>query len=182
MEQVYAAIIALAGVLLSILISLIIAIWNKKYNYNHLFAESVSKNRMEWINVWRENISTFLATSDLLRENNDLAQMEGTSTEVTTPEKTAAGKGTPTEAELDQIRDYMALRERMLKSRYMISARLNLNERLHQRMYEVLRALNVGNVSDKDFTAMCELIESLAREILKEEWERVKEEAHGEHQ
>ena len=43
--EVIAAIIALAGVILSTAISLIIGFWSKRYNYHHLFAETVSQSR-----------------------------------------------------------------------------------------------------------------------------------------
>lgn len=37
-----------------------------KFNYKKMFVETISKNRMEWINVWRENISKFLDCSEIL--------------------------------------------------------------------------------------------------------------------
>ena len=75
-DEVIAAIIALAGVVLSVGISLMVSLLTRRYNYNQLFAETVSKNRMEWINVWRESVSTFLAIAEVLHE----CKAAGTST------------------------------------------------------------------------------------------------------
>ena len=59
--EVIAAIIALAGVILSTAISLIIGFWGKRYNYHHLFAETVSQSRNTWLNEMREYIAEMLA-------------------------------------------------------------------------------------------------------------------------
>ena len=37
-----------------------------RLGYKQLFAKTVSANRMDWINVWRENISRFLACAEIL--------------------------------------------------------------------------------------------------------------------
>ena len=39
-----------------------------RFSYKQLFAETVSKNRMDWINVWRENVSKFLACAEVLHD------------------------------------------------------------------------------------------------------------------
>lgn len=59
--EVIAAIIALSGAILSIGISLIISLWTRRYNYNQLFAETVSESRNKWLNEMRGFISTMLA-------------------------------------------------------------------------------------------------------------------------
>ena len=68
--EVIAALIALVGVILSVSITLVLGLATRKYNYNQLFAQTVSSNRMEWINVWRENISTFLAGVKVLHKKS----------------------------------------------------------------------------------------------------------------
>ena len=60
-SEVIAAIIALSGAVLSIGISLIISLWTRRYNYNQLFAETVSESRNKWLNEMRDFISTMLA-------------------------------------------------------------------------------------------------------------------------
>lgn len=59
--EVVAAIIAFCGVILSVLISVLIHLGVSKYNYNQLFAQTVSQSRNQWLNEMRENISIMLA-------------------------------------------------------------------------------------------------------------------------
>ncbi len=59
--EVIAAIIALSGVVLSVGISFIVSLWTRRYNYNQLFAETVSESRNKWLNEMRGFISTMLA-------------------------------------------------------------------------------------------------------------------------
>ena len=150
METIIAAIIALAGVILSVGISLLVALLTRRYNYHHLFAETVSKNRMEWINVWRENISTFLALAETLHE----CYKKGTSCAL------------------------CELKKEMLKARAMITTRLNMTEELHCLMFAAIKQIDCSQ-SNTQFEAQREYIEELARKILKPEWERVKNEAQG---
>lgn len=44
-DKIIAAIIALAGVILSVGISLMVSLLTRRYNYNQLFAETVSDSR-----------------------------------------------------------------------------------------------------------------------------------------
>lgn len=60
-SEVIAAIIALSGAILSVGISIIISLWTRRYNYNQLFAETVSESRNKWLNEMRGFISTMLA-------------------------------------------------------------------------------------------------------------------------
>lgn len=155
--EVIAAFIALGGVILSALVSLLIALWTRRYNYHYLFAETVSQNRMDWINVWRENVAVFLSTAAVLHEIY-----------------TAKGQTNNMDAE-----KLLELKRELLRARTMISARLNLNENSHKRMFETIRALDYKTTDEEWFAWMLEMIESIAREILKPEWERVKKEARG---
>ena len=148
--EVTAAIIALSGVIVSVGISLLVALLTRRYNYHHLFAETVSKNRMEWINVWRENISTFLAIAETLHE--------------------CCKKDTPCEL--------CELKKEMLKARAMITTRLNMTEELHCLMFAAIKQIDCSQ-SNTQFEAQREYIGELARKILKPEWERVKNEAQG---
>ena len=60
-SEVIAAFIALGGVILSVGISFIVSLWTRRYNYNQLFAETVSESRNKWLNEMRDSISTMLA-------------------------------------------------------------------------------------------------------------------------
>ncbi len=159
--EVIAALIALGGVLVSVLITLLLGLSTGKYNYNQLFAETVSKNRMDWINVWRENISTFLACAKVLHKF------------YSTNWKTADNNSK--EADKFDEDDYLFKLE---QSRSMITTRLNMKEEMHVLMFGAINKLDYDKDNDK-FNAQCEYIEKLARSILKPEWERVKEEAKG---
>lgn len=64
METIIAAIISLLGVLLSLGISLLVALLTRRYNYHHLFAETVSDSRNIWLNEMREYLSEMLAQAD----------------------------------------------------------------------------------------------------------------------
>ena len=63
---VISALIAFGGVIISILVTIAFGVITNRYNYNQLFAQTISNNRMDWINVWRENISKFLACAEFL--------------------------------------------------------------------------------------------------------------------
>ena len=155
-STVAAALIALSGVILSVALSFLVSLITNKYNYNKLFAETVSRNRMEWINVWRENISIFLANARVLHEY---------------------GQNKKHDSSDEQPGDLL---KEFYKAKTMITSRLNLNEGKHALMFAAINGLSF-NDPPLQFRGKCEYIESLAREILKPEWERVKDEARGKH-
>lgn len=146
--EVIAAIIALAGVILSTFIAWLTVHLTLRFNYKQLFAETVSKNRMEWINVWRENIAKFLSCAKILHNYK-----------------------TPSEFCLQCEKE-------MYEARVTVTSRLNLNEEKHKLLLATMLELNIKETEGR-FNAQCEYIESLARDILKPEWERVKSEAKG---
>lgn len=59
-----AALIALLGVVLSVIISFVVSYMARRYNYHHLFAETVSQSRNGWLNEMRGYISEMLAQAD----------------------------------------------------------------------------------------------------------------------
>ena len=120
-----------------------------RYNYRKLYAETVSGNRMDWINAWRESVAEFLAASRTL---HSFAVRYG-----------------------EKYDEYVYRRE-LAKER--IVARLNLIERDHVAFFAALEAVDYTK-SDKGFITACVCVETLTREILKPEWERVKKEAKG---
>ena len=120
-----------------------------RFNYNQLYAQTVSSNRMDWINLWRENISKFLACAEILHKHQKSSD------------------------------ELMKIEKEMYEARTMITSRLNLNEKNHTTMLVLMNSFSVY-CSDEVFLNQREAILSLAREILKPEWERVKKEAEGE--
>lgn len=150
---------ALIGAIIGALVSGVATYVTVRFNYRQLFAETVSKNRMDWINVWRENISKFLACAEMLRECK-------------CPNKTASN------GKLTTCREQMEYRKEFYESRAMITSRLNLNERLHVLMLAAINQIDF-RLTDEEFVAKREYIIELARKILKPEWERVKDEAKG---
>lgn len=153
--EVMAALISFGGVILSISITLIIGILTNRYNYRQLYAHTVSSNRMEWINVWRENIAELLACARVLRllHNSQC------------PKKY-----------VDKFDEYLYRFER---AKRMVTTRLNMTEESHQLMFCAIAELDFKTAYDLEFNKHCETIETLARRILKPEWERVKCEAEG---
>lgn len=149
MEYIVSALIALSGVIISVMVTLVIDIMTTRFNYRQLYAQTVSTNRMDWINVWRENISTFLACAEALRSN--------------------------TSSNSDEL---IKIEKEMYESRGMIVSRLNLDEIDHQTMLLLINTFSIY-CSDQEFINQRESILALARKILKPEWERVKEEARG---
>lgn len=152
-SEITSTLIALAGVVFSAIVSFIVSAAATRFNYKQLFAETVSKNRMEWINVWRENISTFLACAEILHEPSS-----------TTP----SGSGAPNDD----------MRFKLYEARAMITSRLNMEEELHKIMFSAINTLD-WSPSNGKFAAQREYILETARQILKPEWERVKHEAKG---
>lgn len=62
--EIIAAFIAVGGTFFTAIVTIGIYFFTRRYDYNRLFAETISTNRMEWINVWRENVSEFLAIAE----------------------------------------------------------------------------------------------------------------------
>ena len=154
-DEVIAAIIALGGVLLSTVISFWVASSSTRFDYQQLFAQTVSNNRMDWINVWRESLAIFLSRAEVLHNYN-------------CPKSCSHTK----QQQCPVCEQELKLQE--AKERILI--RLNLREPKHVLMR---RLLTEFDVSASDYKEKCESIELLARDILKEEWERVKQEAKG---
>lgn len=145
--EVISLITGFVGAIIGYLLSLL----TLRFNYHQLFAETVSKNRMEWINVWRENISIFLACAEALHKCDEVKCLEA---------------------------DKCKYLFEMNKARAMITSRLNMSEELHVLMGAAVNNLKYELEDDK-FIAQRDYILELARQILKPEWERVKREAKG---
>lgn len=147
------AVIAFCGVVLSTGISFIVALGTKRYNYNQLFAETVSQSRNKWLNEMRSFISAMLA-------------------EVQNPFP-ASKNSDGTEQQNATIRT-----NKYWKARNQIILRLNITETLQDSLYREILKLDCVNNSDKEQTI--QNIIALSQLLLKDEWEKVKKEAKGE--
>ena len=141
----------LIGAVAGALIGFIASLLTLRFNYHQLFASTVSSNRTEWINVWRENISKFLACAEILH------------TKVRTDDN---------EIEL------LEYEKELLEARAMVITRLNTKETDHVLMYGALTKIDYSPSSPSFYAQQVVIIE-LAQKILKPEWERVKNEAKG---
>ena len=142
--------------IITIVVSFILGQKTSKYDYDNLFAETITKNRMEWINVWRENLSNMLAIADIFHSEN-------------------ITNGQTSEKSQEHIR----MEKEYNKSKYMILSRLNLTEVKHKLLMKSIMKFNYSP-ENENYTPEREFILDLAREILKPEWERLKLEAKGE--
>lgn len=144
-EYVLTFLAALIGAVLGSICSLL----TLRFSYKQLYAQVVSNSRMEWINIWRENLSKFLACAETIRNN-------------------AATKCD------DKL--MIEIEKEMYEARGMIVSRLNLNDKDHAAMLVLLNSFT-PKCSREDFINQREALFALERKILKPEWERVKKEA-----
>ncbi len=153
------AVIAFCGVVLSTGISFIVALGTKRYNYNQLFAETVSQSRNKWLNEMRSFISAMLAEV----QNPFPASKNGGGTSLQNP--TARAIAT------ERTNKYW-------KARNQIILRLNVTETLQNSLYREILKLDCVNNSNEEQTI--QNIIALSQLLLKDEWEKVKKEAKGE--
>ena len=145
---------ALVGALIGGLITLFIGIFTLRFSYNDLYAKTISSSRNEWITVWRDEVSKFLAISDMLRyEKIDKDKVNS---------------------------DYLKMLEEYHISKNKILMRLNLDERRHQEVYLLINKIAYENgLKNDEYKITKECLMAVTRDLLKEEWERVKLEAKG---
>lgn len=168
-STIVAAMIALSGVIVSTVITCIIAFGTRKYNYSQLFAETVSKNRMDWINIWRENLATFLSCARMIaysgKRSSNMAHSKRRFSNMAHSKRRSSNKD-------DILKEMYRARERIV-------LRLNMDEDDHYILYRLLMDSIWENINKANIDKQCRLVEEQAREILKPEWERVKKEAKG---
>ena len=141
----------LIGAVVGAIFGFIASFLTLRFNYHQLFASTVSSNRMEWINVWRESISKFLACAEILH----------TTVKTDNNEK-----------------ELVEYEKELLEARAMIITRLNTKESDHVLMYGTLTQIDYSPSSQSFYAQQTAIIE-LSQKILKPEWERVKNEAKG---
>lgn len=156
---------------ITIVVSFILGQKTSKYDYDSLFAETITKNRMEWINVWRENLSNMLAIADIFHSENN------TNGQNLKENKDCKNDNSSQTSEKSQ--EHIRMEKEYNKSKYMILSRLNLTEVKHKLLMKSIMKFDYSP-TNKNYTPEREFILELAREILKPEWERLKLESKGE--
>lgn len=154
--EVIAAIIAVAGVLVSVFVSFVVSFWGKRYNYHHLFAETVSQSRNKWLNEMREFVSDMLA--------NKRREIYGNCNDQNC---------------IDVCNKYDT-------SKFQVLMRLNGNESDHRQLKTLILSLDGFDCNTKangnleKYKVAEQAILELSTRIFKDEWEKVKIEAKGE--
>lgn len=149
------AIIGLIGGLIGSLITLVIGLLTTRFSYNNLFADTVSKSRNNWINIWRDELSNFLAIADMLRH------------------ETTTKKACNEHEYIELLKEYHIAKNKIIM-------RLNLNEKRHQEVYLLINKIAYEeSLGNDDYKVAKEALMAVSRDLLKEEWERVKLEAKG---
>ena len=139
---------------LGLIIGIVTTYFTMKYNYNQLFAETISKSRNHWLNEFREELSIIVGTAFFI--NNK----QGAKCKNEFCEKVL-------EAE---------------KARVKLLTRLNQNvgkygNEFNKILQDELVKINFFNgIKEEDLIKLV----NISREILEFEWEKVKREAKGE--
>lgn len=123
-----------------------------QFNYHNLFAATVSKSRMDWINCFREEISTIIAA---LERNVDEDEKRRT---------------------VDYRYEGYKARAK-LRTRLNMDTERSGNE-YNEALDGILRSLKFDG-TDRNIEETKEMLIELARDILEPEWQRVKKEAKG---
>ena len=174
-----------------------------RLEYKKLFAETVSKSRMEWIDNFREEFSVLFGTCSYLMkqhlsENGELKK-DGRQEEKTGESQNYEAKNNGDEN--DSLREKAMLEEREKVMLEAERARVKLLTRLNQDITksgneynkifsELLMDIDLSNLQKdgksngnrNDFGNIMNQAVKYARKILEPEWARVKKEAKGEEQ
>lgn len=146
--------------LITIMSSVIIGgYFTLKFNYNSLFAENVSKSRMEWISNFREEVSIIIATLEIKKDTLNKS----------------CNESDRREKSCQYVYD-------ACKARAKLRTRLNLDTSRYGNEYnkvfdEVLLSLKFDGTDDVE--ECTEQLVILSRKILEPEWQKVKREARG---
>ena len=161
------ALSGLFGTLLGAGIALLGTMLTNKLGYKNLFAEVVSKNRMDWINNFREELSVFLGTAKLV---HDCYTNKGSSCMIN-----CQNTGNCCELACNAERARVKLLTRLNQD---ISKEGNEYNKKFATLISEFKIFN----TDDDFIDKYNEIIKVARGILEPEWVKVKKEAKGENQ
>lgn len=145
-------------IILSAAVSIIVALITTRVTIKQIYSERVSKSRMEWIDIWRENVTEFLAIAERIY-NFKLSKND---------------QDTLTNDEKKQ-QDEWEYQLNVCRNRILV--RVNLAEEDHLQLYNIL--MNMDWEKSQNFKNYKEKVLSLTRKILKPEWERYKKESGG---
>lgn len=143
-----------------------------KFNYKQLFADTVSKNRMDWINNFREELSIVLGTYRVLPHKKSKSE-KGKPYEDQN-EETALNNTATTIEPADILKAERA--------RVKLLTRLNQDTAKASNEYNAIFAERLNSI---DFNlgyneVLYDELVDYSRKILEVEWRRVKKEAQGE--
>lgn len=149
-SEVITGLIALFGVFVSVAVSYIVARGTSRYNYNQLFAKTVSESRNDWLNELRKFVSKYLAIAEEINYSPNVTKDQG-----------------------------ITLKE----AKNMVLLKLNPKEVAHVALERAINELPIKGTPSwscvEAFNEGKDQIIFLTRMIIKQEWERVKDEARG---
>ena len=153
------------------LLTSIFARQTNQINMQKLFAETVSKSRMEWITSFRNEIGIIVAA---IRMRNYVLERNCCNLE--------NGKGKCSDCEECQKKYYTGIVPRALEAVSTLRTRLNMNitkkgNEYNGRLDEMLSSIDFYNKNQDDVSE--EDLIDVTRKILEPEWRRVKDEARG---
>ena len=142
-----------------------------KTNMKKLFAETVSKSRMEWITKFRNEIGIIVAAISM---RNYVLERNRYNLE--------NGNGTCSDCEECQKKYYTEIVPRALEAVSTLRTRLNMDitkkgNEYNGRLDEMLSSIDFYNKNQDDVSE--EDLIDVTRKILEPEWRRVKDEARG---
>ena len=153
------------------LLTSIFARQTNQINMQKLFAETVSKSRMEWITNFRNEIGIIVAA---IRMRNYVLERNCCNLE--------NGKGKCSDCEECQKKYYTEIVPRALEAVSTLRTRLNMNITRNGNEYngileDILSRIDFYEKKKNDVSG--EDLISITRKILEPEWRRVKDEARG---
>lgn len=150
----------IASAIIGAIVGFIASALTLRFSYKQLFAQTVSQNRMDWINNFREELSIVVGTAKYLNyihQQNKYSDIDGNTYQ-------------PSEQVLSAE-----------KARVKLLTRLNTNSTKEGNEYNDVFAemINMLEFTGNDNLSLIKKIEETAKLILEPEWKRVKKEAKG---
>ncbi|MDE6303120.1 MAG: hypothetical protein K2M36_06000 [Clostridia bacterium] len=142
--------IGFIGAIVGVVVTLILGLLTRKFNYHQLFAQTVSQSRNTWLNEMRDFISTLIAEARILIEEK------------------------PTHTKEEHIKNYYKSREQIMLR---LNLKEEYHQVLKANIVALDNIINKNN--NENLNIILSNIEQLAQTSLKEEWEKVKIEAKG---
>lgn len=161
------ALIGFLGAILGAGIALLGTMLTNKLGYKNLFAEVVSKNRMDWINNFREELSVFLGTAKFVHD----CYTNKSSSCMINCQNTGMCCELACNAERARVKLLTRLNQDISKE----------GNEYNKKFATLISEFKIFNIDD-DFIDKYNEIIKVARGILEPEWVKVKKEAKGENQ